>query len=156
VPSRVPAKKVNNTFAEPRPTKQTNEPTRSSLRPKKTTVVKLDPVLDFSLLGATATLGIVLEAVISTGELEPQEPGDPDKLLAIDRWRTRSDDYKDGSPWGDIALYTTIGFALVDVVLASVLERGDPWYHYAMMYAQSTAIADHRGRCASAASSERG
>ena len=110
-------------------------------RPSKAaSQVALDAVTDLSVLASATTLAIVLEAVISTGELKPQEPGDPNKLLAIDRWRARSGDDVDSAIWSNVGLYTTVGLAAVDCALASLLDRGDPWYSYAMLYAQSVAI----------------
>ena len=48
-------------------------------------VFAIDPITDGTLITAGVGLSIFSELVIRTGELRPQTPGDPDRLLAIDR-----------------------------------------------------------------------
>jgi undecaprenyl-diphosphatase len=100
--------------------------------------ITIDPTADGAILGASAAFGLLLELLVRTGELRPQEPVDPQQLLPIDRPRALSDDYQDNG-LSDITLGLMGVYALTDVVLAGVLDR-DEWYDYLMMYGQGAAI----------------
>jgi len=102
-------------------------------------VIELNPLLDTGLLVSGLTLGLTLELIISSSELTPQQPGDPDKLPAIDRPFARDDDRHDRGI-SSIALGGMGAYAIADAVLSDVHDRGDPWHHYIIMYTQSVAL----------------
>ena len=100
--------------------------------------ITIDPTADGAILGASLAFGLLLELLVRTGELRPQEPTDPEKLLAIDRPRALSDNFQDND-LSDIGLALMGVYAITDVVLAGVLDR-DEWYDYLVMYGQGAAI----------------
>jgi undecaprenyl-diphosphatase len=101
--------------------------------------LQIDPVADGAILGASAAFGLLLELIVRTGELRPQEPVDPENLLAIDRPRALSDNYQDNA-FSDIGLALMGAYALTDVVLVGALERGDDWHDYLVVYGQGAAV----------------
>ena len=105
----------------------------------ESTLFELDPVMDGAIVGSGFVLGLTLEFILHTGELAPQPPGDPDKLLGIDRWRATD---TETSPPGlsNIGRGIIVAYTLGDSVLVDLLDRGDPWYHYVVIYLQSWGI----------------
>ena len=101
--------------------------------------LEVDLVLDCALIFSNIAFAVMAEAILATGELSPQTPGDPDKLIAIDRPFATTDDISD-SGISNIGASIVITYTLVDIVLTQVLDRGDPWYHYAIVYLESFAI----------------
>src|SRR3954471_3254821 len=61
-------------------------PARADEPPAKPVpVFKVDPVTDGVIVGGALGFTVLSQLVLSTGEIAPQRPGDPDKLLGIDR-----------------------------------------------------------------------
>lgn len=105
----------------------------------QTGVVEINPLVDAGLLVSGLSLGLSLELIISTGELTPQQPGDPNKLSAIDRpFAKRHGTNK--FEVSTVGLGAIGAFMITDVVLAGVYDRGDPWYDYTVMYLESLAM----------------
>jgi len=101
----------------------------------------IDPLADGTVIGASLAFGILLEVIVRTGELRPQEPGDPSVLLGIDRPFALKDDYKDKSDLlSDIGIALAGTYAAVDITLTAFLDRGESPLAYGFMYLETAAI----------------
>lgn len=99
----------------------------------------IDPVTDGALLTTSLAFALLLEGIVGTGELRPQEPVDESVLLGIDRWRAESDYVQDDNI-SNIGLLAMGAYVLADIVLVEALDRGDRWYEYLVVYGESAAI----------------
>lgn len=99
-----------------------------------------DPVMDGAVITAGAGFALLLELIVRTGELRPQEPVDPSVLLFIDRG-TATGDHNEASAAisSNIGLGVVAAYTLADIVLAEPLDRGDAWV-YAVLYAETAAV----------------
>jgi undecaprenyl-diphosphatase len=120
------------------PTIALGQTAATSTQPLARQEITIDPTADGAILGASLAFGVLLELLVRTGELRPQEPTDPENLLSIDRPRALSDKYQDND-FSDIGLALMGAYAITDVVLAGALDR-DEWYDYMVMYGQGAAI----------------
>ncbi|MEO1339170.1 MAG: phosphatase PAP2 family protein, partial [Myxococcota bacterium] len=101
--------------------------------------IEIDLVADTALLSAALGFGLLLETIISTGELRPQAPVDASELAAIDRWRATSDSVFDRE-LSNVGLGIMSAWVIADIALIETLGRGDEWTDYFMVYAQSAAF----------------
>jgi membrane-associated phospholipid phosphatase len=77
-----------------------------------------DPITDFGLLSAAFGFSALLEALISTGELAPQQPSSSSRLLSIDRGSvTRSIDTSAGTK-SNVAIGIIGAYSLAAPVIA--------------------------------------
>ncbi len=102
--------------------------------------VEIDPIIDVALLGGSLAFASVLEMVIRTGELRPQEPIDADQLLGIDRWRAQSQSTL-GVRLSDITIGLMFGAVIADIVTVDALDRGNSWLDYLVIYGETSALA---------------
>ncbi|MEM7678476.1 MAG: phosphatase PAP2 family protein [Myxococcota bacterium] len=101
--------------------------------------MEIDIIADTALLSASLGFGLLLEVVISTGELRPQAPVNADELAAIDQWRATSDFVFDHD-LSNLGLGLMAAWVITDIALIESLDRGDEWSDYLMIYAQSAAF----------------
>jgi undecaprenyl-diphosphatase len=102
--------------------------------------LEIDPIADAAVLAGSTILTVSLQLILDTGELRPQEPGDPDDLLVIDRWRAGSDDVDDEFGLSNVGLGAIVAYAGIDTLMAVLFDRGDPWYSYAIVYLETVVI----------------
>lgn len=103
----------------------------------------IDPVADAALLGASFGFGGLLELILSTGELRPQEPIDPDRLLSIDRKVALSDHPEHSAPrLSDVVVGVVATYAVTDVLRAGL--SGDrpkhEWLRSSVLYLESGSV----------------
>lgn len=102
-------------------------PSEAAVAPRETPVAPrfvLDPVADTAVISLSAGFGLLSQAIISTGEISPQAPGDPSVLLGIDRGVATSDKVGEGSRvLSDVLVSSAFGYALLDTVLTASLDR---------------------------------
>jgi len=99
-----------------------------------------DPLSDGAVLSLALGTGALSEAILATGEIKPQAPGDPSKLLSFDRaaidqtpvpmWRTVS----------AIAMFSAIGFAVADPILSGFRDGAEAGILDAVIYAETVSI----------------
>jgi undecaprenyl-diphosphatase len=102
----------------------------------------IDPVTDGILIGGGAGFSALLSLVLSTGEIRPNPPGDPSMLLAFDRGAVTQTIDANAALYSDIALYTTIGFAVLDPILSGVRDGWDSALVDAVMYAETISLTE--------------
>jgi membrane-associated phospholipid phosphatase len=102
---------------------------------------QVDPVTDPALLVGTGGFGLVLELIITTGELRPLAPIDPGNLLFIDRPTALA---APGSSSHEVISNALVGgailYALADTTWALFEERSCSAIAYATLYAESAII----------------
>lgn len=100
----------------------------------------IDPVVDGMLVVGGASFDILLGLVLSTGEIQPQLPGDPARLLSIDRVAVTQTVDPHAGTYSDIGLWMATGFAVLDPILSGVRDGRRALAVDAIMYAESIAI----------------
>jgi membrane-associated phospholipid phosphatase len=101
----------------------------------------LDPVADGALTTVGFTFSAVLGEVLSTGEIKPPPISVPaSSLLAIDRGAVTQTLDPNANTYSNIALYSAVGFALLDPVLSGLRDGGDAALVDAFMYAESASL----------------
>jgi membrane-associated phospholipid phosphatase len=100
----------------------------------------VDPILDGAVIGASASVGLLLELIIRTGELQPQAPGDPARLLGVDRGTALSTEPEAGaSLLSNVGVGVLGAWALTDIALGPLADRGDGVASF-VLYAESAAM----------------
>lgn len=102
----------------------------------------IDPVVDGVLVGGGATFSLMLGLVLSTGELRPGLPGDPDKLLAIDRIAVTQTIDPKADLKSDVGLWIAHGYALLDPVLSGVRHGRRAALVDFILYAEAFALTE--------------
>lgn len=100
-----------------------------------------DLITDVSIIGASATFGVVLELILRTGELRPQDPLDPSILIGIDRPFALSDEKgTSASKLSTAGAGLAILLALTDVGVTAFTDRHESALTYAVLYAESATL----------------
>lgn len=101
----------------------------------------IDPVRDGALLGAASGFAVLTEAILSTGEIRPQSPGDPSLLLALDRpTALASHPEATGKILSDLSVGLAIGYCLLDIVRAEITDQPEGAFGYSVLYLETAAI----------------
>jgi membrane-associated phospholipid phosphatase len=100
----------------------------------------IDPIADGALIAGGAGFSGLLELILSTGEITPQRPGDPDKLLSIDRIAVTQtvDPHADAA--SSVGLGLAIGFAVLDPFLSGARDGWDAALVDGVIYAESLSL----------------
>lgn len=101
---------------------------------------QVDPVADGLLVVGGAGLSELLSLVLSTGEIAPVPPGDPNNLLSFDRTAVTQTIDPHAALYSDIGLYTTIGYAALDSLLSGFRDGSDALLVDSVMYGESAAL----------------
>ncbi len=102
----------------------------------------VDPVSDGLLIAGGGGFSILLSLVLGTGEIQPTTPGNPNLLLSIDRGAVTQTIDKNAATYSDVALYTAVGYAVLDSVLSGFRDGGDALLVDAVMYAESVSLTE--------------
>jgi membrane-associated phospholipid phosphatase len=102
----------------------------------------IDPVVDGLLIVGGTSFDILLGLVLSTGEIQPQLPGDPARLLSIDKVAVTQHIDPHAGTYSDIGLWMATGFAVLDPILSGVRDGRRAFAVDATMYAESIAITE--------------
>lgn len=79
----------------------------------------VDPVTDGAIVSVALGFGALSQFVLNTGEIVPQQPQDPSRLLGIDKIALHQHD-KTAGPLSTVVLGAGLAFAVVDPVLSAV------------------------------------
>ena len=102
----------------------------------------VDPVVDGVAVAGGAAFSILLQLVLSTGEIKPGFPSDPSVLLSIDRGAVTTTPDPNAGLLSSIGLYTAIGFAVLDPILSGFRDGKDALLVDAVMYAETIALTE--------------
>ena len=100
----------------------------------------IDPVVDGVLIAGGIGFTELLGLVLSTGEIQPVPPGDPNKLLAIDRVAVTQTIDPNANLYSNIGLYAAYGYAVLDPILSGVRSGRRAALVDAIMYGESIAL----------------
>ena len=100
----------------------------------------VDPVADGALIAGGAGFSGVLEIILSTGEITPQRPGSPAKLLALDRIAVTQTIDPHADTISSVGLGVAIAFAAVDPFLSAARDGWDAAFVDGIMYAESLSL----------------
>jgi membrane-associated phospholipid phosphatase len=100
----------------------------------------IDPVVDGMIIVGGATFAELLSLILSTGEIKPTQPGDPNVLLSIDRWAVTQQIDPNAGTRSTYALYGAYAYAILDPILSGVRDGRRALLVDAIMYAESIAI----------------
>ena len=102
----------------------------------------IDPIVDGMFIVGGTTFSVLLNMIISTGELRPGLPSDPKYLLSIDRVAvTQTIDPKaDGR--SNVGLWAAYGYAVLDPILSGLRDGRRAFAVDAVIYAESFAITE--------------
>jgi undecaprenyl-diphosphatase len=99
-----------------------------------------DPVADGALLSFATGTAVLSEAILGTGEITPQQPQDPSRLLGIDRpviditpepaWRTVS----------SVGLFSAVAFAAIDPIATGFRNDAEAAIVDAVIYSETITI----------------
>ena len=101
---------------------------------------RIDPITDGAIIGIAAGFAGMHEAILSTGELKPQRPGDPKNLLAIDRGAVRQKFDDDAGAHSNVILYGAFAFAALDPFLSGMRSGKDAALADGLLYAESLSM----------------
>jgi membrane-associated phospholipid phosphatase len=99
-----------------------------------------DPVSDGAVLSFALGVGALSEAIIGTGEIQPQQPNLDASLLSIDE---NSKNLSPSSAWrsvSNVGLLSAIGFAVVDPVLSGFRDGAQAGIVDAIIYGETLGI----------------
>lgn len=101
----------------------------------------IDPVRDGAILGAAGGFAVLTEAIVSTGEIRPQAPGDPALLLPFDRPTALAAHPEASSKiLSDLSVGLAISYCLADIVRAELTDQPEGAFGYSVLYLETVAI----------------
>jgi membrane-associated phospholipid phosphatase len=102
----------------------------------------VDPVVDGVVIAGGAAFSILLNQILSTGEIRPTPvvQGQTMHLLSIDRAAVTQNIDPNAGTYSDYGLYAAVGYAVLDPVLSGVRDGARTGLIDGMMYAESVAI----------------
>lgn len=103
---------------------------------------QVDPVVDGVTIGAGVGFTLMLELILSTGEIKPQAvtPGDSTKLLSFDKTAVSQSFDSNASLYSNIGLAMGVGYAVLDSGLSGYRDGWDALVVDAMLYGESGII----------------
>jgi membrane-associated phospholipid phosphatase len=102
----------------------------------------IDPVSDGLFVAAGAGFSGLLTLVLSTGEIAPSAPGDPNNLLSFDRTAVSQTIDPHAALFSDIGLYSMVGYAVLDPIVSGLRDGWDAGLVDAVMYAESVSLTE--------------
>ena len=115
-------------------------PVPASVPPPPYRPFQIDTVTDLALIAAGAGFGGVSELILTTGEIRPQRPVDPSRLLGIDSGALTQTFDPSANTRSNIGLYAALAFAVVDPFLSAARDGASAGLVDATLYAESLSV----------------
>jgi undecaprenyl-diphosphatase len=116
-------------------------PTQKEPVPTARTRFITDPVTDFGIIGLSVGFSGMLEAIIGTGELTPQQPSDKSKLLGIDRSTVTRATSANAATLSSVGLFAAGAYAIAAPLMSAYRFGGETGWNDAIMFAESASLA---------------
>ncbi|RYE88648.1 MAG: phosphatase PAP2 family protein [Myxococcales bacterium] len=116
-------------------------PTPSDPTPQVRTRFVTDPITDFGIIGLSIGFTGMLQAIIGTGELRPQQPTSKDDLLSIDRSTVRPDVSKSAPMLSNIGVGVAISYAVAAPLISAYRFGGETGWNDAILFAESISLS---------------
>jgi membrane-associated phospholipid phosphatase len=100
----------------------------------------IDPVVDGVLIVGGLGFSELLSLILSTGEIQPVPPGDPSKLLSIDRAAVTQTIDPNANTYSNIGLYTAFGYAAAESIYSGVKYGKRAFLVDAVLYGEALAL----------------
>ena len=117
-----------------------DDPPKAAAAAKPDPLFKVDPVADVVLVAAGLGFSGLNELILSTGEIAPQRPGSPSKLLSIDRIAVTQVVDPNAGTYSNIGLGVAVAFAALDPILSGLRDGYDAGLVDATIYAESLSL----------------
>lgn len=101
---------------------------------------QIDTITDIALIAAGAGFGGIDELILTTGEIRPQRPVNPNNLLGIDSGAVHQTFDPDASAHSNIGLAAALAFAVVDPFLSAWRDGPSAGLVDATLYAESLSL----------------
>ena len=113
----------------------------AAARPARAEALRLDPALDATLLGTGAVLGIMLEVLAQSGELDPIAPGRQEDINPLDRWVADGGTSGTRTPHdvSNVLLAVAYGAAVVMPISRGTMSGADAGWTDLILYAEALA-----------------
>jgi len=121
-------------------TAQAQEISSTPPRLPETDHFTIDPVVDGVLVAGGITFSELLSRILSTGEIRPTQPGDPNILLSIDRVAVTQTIDPNAGARSNVGLYAAYGYALLDPILSGVRDGRRALLVDAVLYAETISL----------------
>jgi PAP2 superfamily len=100
----------------------------------------IDPVVDGVLIVGGTGFAEILSRILSTGEIEPVPPGNPNRLLSIDRVAVTQTIDPNAGTYSNYGLWAAYGYAVLDPILSGVRDGRSAALVDAIMYGETIAL----------------
>jgi len=100
----------------------------------------IDPVVDGVLIVGGFGFSELLSRILSTGEIQPVPPGNPDNLLSIDRAAVTQTIDPNANLYSNIGLYTAYGYAAAESIVSGVKYGKRAFLIDAILYGEAIAL----------------
>jgi len=100
----------------------------------------IDPIVDGLLVAGGATFDSLLSLILSTNEIRPQPPGNPDNLSWIDRGAVTQKIDPHAGTYSNIGLWTAYAYAVLDPIMSGVRDGRNAFLVDAILYAESITL----------------
>lgn len=100
-----------------------------------------DPISDGAVLSLAAGVGVLSSQILNTGEIVPQQPQNPDRLLGIDRGAVSRGPDSTWQAVSNVTVIGAIGYAGLDTILSGFRYGPDAAVADAFIYAETAAIS---------------
>jgi membrane-associated phospholipid phosphatase len=102
----------------------------------------VDPVVDGVLIVGGAGFSEILGLILSTGEIKPVPPGNPNNLLSIDRVAVTQTIDPHAGTYSNYGLWAAYGYAALDPILSGVRDGRSAALVDAIMYGETIALTE--------------
>jgi membrane-associated phospholipid phosphatase len=102
----------------------------------------IDPVVDGVLIVGGAGFSEILGLILSTGEIKPVPPGNPNNLLSIDRVAVTQTIDPHAGTYSNYGLWAAYGYAALDPILSGVRDGRSAALVDAIMYGETIALTE--------------
>ncbi len=114
---------------------------REPAPPRETLRFVADPITDGAIISLGLGFSAVLELVISTQELTPQQPGPTERLLGIDRGIVGEPGSEFAVTMSNVGIFSMMGFTLLDSIETGLRYEAEAGLVDFTIYAESAVLA---------------
>jgi undecaprenyl-diphosphatase len=102
----------------------------------------VDPVTDIVLSAGGAGVAGLMGLILTTGEIQPTQPGSRNNLLSFDRVAVDQTIDPNAATYSNVILWSSVGFAALDPILSGLRDGWDAGLVDAVLYAESLSLTE--------------
>jgi len=100
----------------------------------------IDPIVDGMLVAGGGAFDELLAVILSSNEIRPQAPGNPDNLNALDRGTVTQKIDPHAGTYSNIGLWSAYAYAVLDPILSGTRDGRNALLVDAILYAESITL----------------